>query len=270
MRERLERRVLGAIEFVDAVTGARIAGPLRVSAGRLKLVLNRSALYVVREAPGLEPHTFAFEKPPAEPALESLSFTLTVEDPVGRYLSRSALIKLPRKDAAQSDAKSVLRPVAVSLFPGAALPARGAWAVLRLRVQVADGQVGIANALVTATPQVAGATPVSAMTDAHGEALLAVPGISPVLPTAGGGAPPGPPGPPQPVLTREFGAALRIVLDRDVVRREDAPRPWPAPNPDEIERRRAAAEPRVLTVNPPAVQLTAGSSRRKVVDVALP
>lgn len=262
MNELLERRALGAVEFVNAVTGGRITEPLRVAAAGAALARNAGGLYVLREAAGLAHHTQAFLEAPADPARESLDFELAVEDPQRRFLPRSAVVKLPRSREAAGRAGAALTPVRVELLPTAAAPTSPNWALLRARVRVpGPGDVGLANALLRVTPQLAGAAPVLAMTDAEGEALVAVPGAPPVLPAAGGGGA---------VLTREFSAAIQVVLDGQVVQRSDAGAAPPRPDPDRIESRRAAGASGVRSVNAPAAMLAAGLTKRVVIEAAWP
>ena len=60
--ERLDHRCLGAVEFVDAITGTRIREPLKLQSERLRLRANASALYAIHWAQGLEPHLEVFEQ----------------------------------------------------------------------------------------------------------------------------------------------------------------------------------------------------------------
>jgi len=60
---RLERRVLGAVQFVDATTGAPIDRALRVQT-EARVYRQRSGLLVIADAPGLHEHTLAFEARP--------------------------------------------------------------------------------------------------------------------------------------------------------------------------------------------------------------
>jgi len=72
--ERQERRVLGAVEFVDATTGARITSPLVVAFAFVSTgvalprpVRNPSGLWVMRAGGVLADHGDAFLAPPAAP-----------------------------------------------------------------------------------------------------------------------------------------------------------------------------------------------------------
>jgi hypothetical protein len=261
MIEFLDRRALGAIEFVDAITAARMRAPLRVepSDERVVITTNRSALYVIRSAPGLEHHLGEFEQAPATPALGSLDFGISASDPAHRYLSRTTRIKLPRKDAPQSDAQSVLNPIVVPLYPASAAAVGSNWAVLRARVQ--DGTArGLSNVLVVVSPQLAGFSPVTAVTDERGEALVAVTGVAPVLPSGGGAA----------VLTREFSCDVTVVLDRRVVRVEPAVGSNPPPDPESIAADRLAGSPDVVVKAQPSISLSASKSVRVTMEITWP
>jgi hypothetical protein len=176
--EDLDRRLLGAVRFVDAVTGAEILAPLRVAAPGVRWMRNLRGWFVAAQAPGLEAHTADHHAPPAEPAAGSVPVTLRVDDPAGRYLPRTAVLTLPRDaDPAHQDAPgSLFIPEDVELFPSPVMPAAPGWAVIR--VSAADEEGGpAAGALLRMVRRGNGALLGRGMTDARGEALVAVPGI---------------------------------------------------------------------------------------------
>lgn len=260
--ELIDHRCLGAIEFVDAITGARIRDPLKLESERLDLRANASALYVIRWARGLQDHLDEFENMPTTPALEAAGeFELEVADTRHRYLARRARIKLPRKDAPLSDAASVLHPLKVPLYPSGARPVETSWAVLRASVCVVDAgrRVGVANAWLTLTCALPGVAPATALTDALGEALLAVTGVAPVRPAQGGNG----------ALTRSFPVTLRVALHEDMVHRADARAPRPVADPDRIEEDIVERPAAVQLLNPPVAALAPGESQRVLVEVAL-
>jgi len=262
MNETLERRVFGAVEFVDDLTDARVLAPLRIAAPGVRLLRNRSGLYVVREVDGEDDYSRAFDNPPASPP--RTDFAMTVEDPQQRYLPQSVTLALPRLLGTPSvpvaDADNALRPVQIRLSPAAAMPLRAAWAVLRLKVAVAGSnpEVGLANVLVEATPQPAGLAVQRTLTDRHGEALVVIASVPPILPDAG------PAG-----LTREFKVALSLVLDPQVVR-TSTDTAFPLPDPGAVLKRRDAAVPGVKVVAAGEQLLSAGASRRQVEKVTWP
>ncbi len=268
MNELVERRVLGAIEFVSAVTGARILEPLKVDIDGVTPARNGRGLYVLRQARGLEQHTTSFQEAPDSPPEATVLLELKVEDPQRHFLPRVAEVRLPRSRAAAGDPGAALTPITIKLFPAAAAPTGANWALLRARVRIPGTEdIGLVNALLRVAPQLPGANPVLAMTDARGEALVAVPGVPPVLPAAGGGGGGGGGGA---VLTSDFPAAIEVVLDEEVVRLANATPPVPRPNPDTIETRLASSESGVSSVNAPAANLSAGKTVRMVIEAAWP
>lgn len=267
MIETIDRRVFGAIEFVDDITDARVLAPLRVEAPGVGLLRNPSGFYVIRRFDGHEAYTRAFDGAPPDPPRTDVA--MTVQDPGHRYLPRAFTVALPRllrtPTSPVADADNAVKPVQVRLNPAASLSVRATWAALRLRVVVHAGgpEVGLANVLVEATPAVTGLTVQRTMTDAHGEALVVIASAPPLLPD------PGPAG-----LTREFKLALRLVLDQAVVRRSGAPS-LPIPDPRRVLDRLAALDPAdpapaVTTVDAGEVMLSAGSSRRSLAKVTWP
>jgi hypothetical protein len=262
MIETIERRVFGALEFVDDLTDARVMSPLRVFAPGVRLVRSGSGFYVIREVDGHDAYTRAFDDPPANPPRSSI--TMSVEDPQHGYLPRSFTLALPRQlhspTLPVTDADNALKPVQIRLNAAASLPLRAAWAVLRLRV-VVDGsapELGLANVLVEATPQVAGLGVRHTMTDRNGEALVVIAGAPPILPDAG------PAG-----LTRVFRVALTLVLDKQVVR-TSADKTFPLPDPKLVLQRRDEAHADVTAVAASEQILSAGTSRRHAEKVTWP
>jgi hypothetical protein len=173
----LDRRVLAALRFRDAVTGATVAGPLDVRAPGARWIRNRRGWWVLAQAPGLEAHSAAFLVPPA-PAVGSVPLVVRVADPAGRYLPRVAALALPRDPDPAKAAKpeSLFQPVEIDLFPSPAAPVSPNWAVLRVSASGADGP--LAGALLRVVRKASPTTVLGrGMTDARGEALVAVAGI---------------------------------------------------------------------------------------------
>jgi hypothetical protein len=264
VKEAVERRVFGAVEFIDDLTEVRVLAPLHIAAPPgIGLRRNRLGLYVIHSVPAQDAYTRAFDDPPAQPARQD--FALQVQDPQQRYLPRAFSLALPRwlptPQAPVADADNALEPLPLRLYPGAARPLRASWAVLRVSLQVEGSSppLGLANVLIEAKPQVAGLPAQHTLTDRRGEALLAIRHAPAVLPDAG------PPG-----LTREFEVDLQFVLDAAVVRTSDQ-REIPVPNPNAVLDRRAAghAQVRVVAAAEPLL-LSAGASRRHVEKVPWP
>ena len=255
MNEIIERRVFGAIEFIDNLTEARVLEPLRIAAPGMSLRRNRSGQYVIRELDGHDDYTRRFDAAPPAPPRSDVS--LSVEDPRQRYLPQSFTLSLPRllrmPASPVADADNAFRPAQLRLWPAAALPVRAAWAVMRLSVIVdaSNPPLGLANVIVEARPKPAGLALQRAMTDRNGEALVVIQGAAPVLP--GGGAA---------GLTREFKAAITLVLDRQVVRT--------SADATMVLQRRDAHHSVVLILALGDHSFTAGVSRRHVESVTWP
>lgn len=261
MLETVDRRIFGAVELIDDLSGDRVSAPLQVSAPGLGLLRNRLGLWVIREVPGQDGYTRAFDDPPARPPRSDFRFE--VQDAGERFLPRAVTLPLPRwlptpQDAEGdpvAEADDARRPVALRLYPGAAAVLRPGWTVLRLRLHLpAEPAIGLANVLVEATPPAALALPLRrTLTDRRGEALIAIPGVPPLMPGAGG-------------LTADFPLALSFVLDAEIVARSDAAS-FQIPDPDQVLRRLADEADGVERRAGPDVTLTAGRSRRHVQPV---
>jgi hypothetical protein len=221
-RELCERRVLGAVRFVDAATRSRILEPLRVRAAGVRFVRNQSGHYVIFAAPGLEAHARSFGAPPAEPALASVPVALEVADPAARYVTRRSVIRLPRDpDPAHSNEPgSLFGAIEVTLFPSPSARTRPGWAVVRGSVVEAGTDRPLGGALLRVVRVSDSTLLARGMSDARGEALVAVPGI-PVI-TFGEGAA---------VTETTVDVALSAVFD---------PAAGAVADPDDLEARRAA------------------------------
>lgn len=262
MIEHLERRVLGALEFVSAATGARVAGPLSIAADGLTTRRNASGLVVLWSASGLEAHNDAFLTPPATPVPKTVGFDLEIADPAHRYLPRRAHIDLPRKAATTADTDSVLVPIRIALMPAPDTAMAPAWTALRVRVAAVstpEPRKGIANAYLRATLALDTPRVVTAMTDARGEGVLVVAGVDPIVATTG----------PNPLGT-QFTASVEVVLDSAVTCLEGTKQPLPIPDPEAIEKRRVAADPAVKVLPSVAVTMTSGAIEYHSFEVPWP
>ncbi|MCB9765115.1 MAG: hypothetical protein H6739_35405 [Alphaproteobacteria bacterium] len=167
-------RYLGALRLVDATSRLPVERPLRVRSETLTLFRNRSGLYVIRDAPGFQDYTVAFEAPPANTPPHNA--TVEISDPLGQYLRRIATFTLPwpKERPADQAGPALFTPHTLQLLPSPAAPARSGWAVVRAQVQDTVG-VRLPGALLRLT---AGSTvEVWGMTDDQGEAQLRVPDI---------------------------------------------------------------------------------------------
>lgn len=181
--ERVEQRVLGALEFVDATTGARIRRALRLSGpatGEVaRFVRNPSDLYVLRDWPPLDAHAAAFLQPPAAPPLGALALVLTVADPAGEFLPRSLTMRLPRNPdpAGRADPASLFNPQRVELMRAAAAALGANWSRLDVRIAAQADDAALGGALVEVRDD-AGRLLARGLSDWRGEALVPVAGIA--------------------------------------------------------------------------------------------
>lgn len=261
--ERLERRVLCALRFVDASTGALVREPLVVSVAGARVQRNRSALWVLDQVPALATHEAAFDAPPALLPLGSVALPLTVSDPTGRYLPRRAALALPR-DAAPSNAAtpaSLFQPIGIRLFPAAAAAIGANWALLRVSVAEAGSGDALGGVLLRLTRPDA---PLAfGLSDWRGEALVAVPGVPVTTWSTGPGA----------VVASEVDAQLDAVFDVLSGRRTPIarvrtgllPAPLPMADPDDLDARRAT-----LPGATRSVRLAAGRTETFTLALVLP
>jgi len=175
--DRVEWRVLGAVRFTDATTGAPVERVLRVDAPGASLVRNRSGLYVIRRWDELAAHESEFLSPPSVPAPGSRTLRLSVTDPAGDYLSVAAQVRLPRVSdpAHAADADSLFQPAVVPLYPSASAPVGANWAVLRVSLSEAASGDALGGALLRVRSN--GAVLARGLTDWRGEALVPVVGV---------------------------------------------------------------------------------------------
>jgi hypothetical protein len=260
--ELAERRVLGAVRFLDATTRLPVRSPLAVTGGDgVRLVRNRQGLWVLLEAPGLEEHTESFLAPPSEPAVGSVPVELTVSDPGDRYLPRLVALRLPRDpdpDHAEEE-DSLFRPVDALLYPAPAASVMPGWAVIRATVVRAGSREPLAGALLRVVRQSDGEVLARALTDwrdrVRGEALVAVPGV-PVT-TWGEGEP------DEPVLVHEVPVSLEAFFDPAFD--PDAGAGGRPPDPDRLETQRAG-----LPSATEDLMLASGRTETKTLTVAVP
>lgn len=218
--EYLDRRVLGAIRFLDGTTGVRVTDSLMVTGENLRLVRNQSGYTVIVSAEGLEHHTVPFDAPLGTPAPGSLSFEIEIRDPTRRYLPRRATIRLPRvPNPAHAD--SILKPIDVRLYPAPVAPTGSRWSVIRATVLAAGSGQRLGGALIHVIRTVDSVVLARGISDERGEALVAVEGIPITTWDAGDG----------PVMTNEIDAQLEAIVDPAAVG---------LPDPDDLEARRAS------------------------------
>lgn len=262
-RERVDRRVLGAIRLVDGTTHAPLDDAFLVQATGAEIVRNRSGLYVIRTLVTLAAHQAAFDAPPAEPPVGSVLVQIDIQDLGGRYLDRRVTLALPRDpDPTHAElTDSLFQPVTVAVYPSANGAISGNW--VELRVTARDG--GTADALGGALIRVVsdGRVLARGLTDWRGEALVPVVGI-PVTTWSTQ---------PDAVVVTETAAVVECVFDPAEglrtpvadVREGRAPRVLPRSNPDRIDDVRATVPHASVPV-----QLAAGRRLAVAVSLSLP
>ena len=205
MPEMLDRRILGAVRFLDAATMGKIGDSLLVDSPVADLRKNRSGLWVIWNVPGLEAHTAEFDQPPGTPALGSIQFTVQVADPAGRYLSRAATIHVPRDPSPSNvdQAGSLFQPVDVPMYPSPSAPLSPGWAVIRAHVKDATTGAALAGALLRVLRTSDNQVMARGMSDARGEALVVIPGIPVTTFNTGNG----------PVLATEIDVNVEAIFD---------------------------------------------------------
>ena len=217
-----DTRVLGALRFTDAVTALPIDVPLVLTAPGVRWIRNRRAQWVIASAPGLSAHEAAFDTPPDSPDLGTMRVDFAVRDPSGRWLPRTGSVALPRDPdgAHRAQPTSLFLVPDVALYPAPAAPTQRGWAVVRASIAGTPPSSVLPNALVRVVRDSDGVRIGAGMSDARGEALVAIEGIPSALLGDGDG----------PVVATDVAVHLQVIWDPDA---------GPAPDPDDLETRHA-------------------------------
>ncbi len=234
MAAMLEQRVLGAVSFVDGVTGQPVSRRLAVAAPGVRWLRSRQGLFVVAEVQGLEDPAAAFDAPAAASPPASVALTLSVSDPNGGYLARRAVLSLPRDPSPAADPRvSLFEPVEVNLYPAPAARVFPSWALVRAAVVDAASDAPLSGALLLVTLNGETEPVARGLSDARGEALVAVPGIPVTTWAADDADDAGPDGVEEesPVIVSEVAASVEAVFDPD-------PAADAVPDPEDLETRR--------------------------------
>ena len=205
MIENIDRHVLAGFRCVDAITSSSIVDALAVDGAPLSLRRNRSGIFAVMDAPGVDRNKTQVLTPDPASWPGPTSYLITIQDPALRYLARRASIQVPQPLPAPvnragpppattttaAGAPAPLPPVnvpqTVVLYPMPSAPVAPNWAVIRASVvSNATPAAPLVGAVVQASaPKLFTATGV---TNSNGEALLAVPGLGLQLSSNGSGA----------------------------------------------------------------------------------
>lgn len=194
MKERDDKRVLGAIRWVDAVTNAAISLPLVVRSTTLRFARNLSGLTIITEASGLEAYTrtFNLDDLPESDEVTPLSLTREgeVHDPSGTYLPARFAVRLPLDPSPallppdnHRPADSLFSPIDIPLLPSPAARLVPGCAEVRVSIQDTEGNP-IPNALARVVSEADDTLLGCGLADARGETLVAIPGLKHFAPGA--------------------------------------------------------------------------------------
>jgi len=178
MRNEINHRYLAAIRLVDTATGSIIKRSLSVSADGLTFFQNLSRFYVIKKATGLKAHIDQFSFAPETPAIGSLSFEISISDPLGKYLPRQLIMNLPRNPDSEED-NSVMTPIEISMFNAATASLNPNWSIIRASIlqSTEDDAQPLQGALLRVVRTDDNALLSTGLSDQRGEALIIVPGI---------------------------------------------------------------------------------------------
>jgi len=208
--ESVDRRILGAFICVDAITGLAVTAPIQVSAPGWKIKPNRSGIYVIFDGPGLTALTTQFIPGSTWPA-SPIPLEVRLQDS-GRHF-------LPRRANVQA---AVLDLQRVTLYPLPSASVGPNWCTIHASVmkQGSTPPMGLPWAVLQVTRQSDGRVLATGQTNANGEALLAVVGLTSQPSTSTSG----------PVTVSTVVANLKAYFDPSVL---SQPPGWVA-NPDDI------------------------------------
>jgi hypothetical protein len=149
--DRVDRRVLGAIRFVDATTRQPVTAiakvearfamfpgipvPVPVPDRSIQIRQNRRGWFVIFRAPFFDAYiaTFDSPQPPAELGGAQLGLRVDVSDAGPYYLPRQFQVDLPRSLDPAADG-NVFDPLDVRLFRAPSSPLLDGWAVVRVSI----------------------------------------------------------------------------------------------------------------------------------------
>ena len=259
----VDRRVLGAVRFLDAITGTPVRDRLSVTAPGIRLIRNRSGDFVIANVLSnldLQAYCSTFVHPTGTPDLESVSIQLQVVDPTLRYLPRQRVIRLPRNSNPATE-NSLFQPVAVQLYRSPIAQTAPGWGVLRATVVNQSTNERLPWALIRVV-QGSPANITLAQADWRGEALVAVPGLPIRISATGSDS----------VLTDEINVTLEVVFDpklQQIAATADIstlidPNPNYVPDADDLEATKASLRSGSLTYS-----LASGRDRSATLAVSL-
>ncbi len=161
--ENVDRRILGAVRFTNAVDGSPVGGALEITAEPLaqgavpapnsvfgvRVLRNRFGMHVLQSADGFDDYTDVFLPEPTAPPDGSQHARLRVKDPAGRFLPARFTVDLPRSLRQGGPTPPIASPLLVPLLPAPAAPLADGWCVLRILVWREVSAPTIANPSAT-------------------------------------------------------------------------------------------------------------------------
>ncbi len=195
-----DMRILGAIQVRSGITQAALADHVEVQGEKIRVIRNKSQLYVITQARGFETFSqnFVSQANTPPPGVEN-TFSLTISDPRGRWLPRIMTVILPRDAtanpaSARQQPNSLFQPIHADLLPASTADIAPWWAIIRAHVQhqVNGSMQAVRGALlrVRAAPDtsphdgIADGAPANdapvlgyGLSDVRGEALIAIPAL---------------------------------------------------------------------------------------------
>ncbi len=224
LNETVDRRILGAFICVDAITGSSVAPAIPVTVPLLWTVKpNRSGIYVIFDGPGFDLLTGQFLPSGSWPA--PVTFEVTLQDPSLRYLPRRANVQAPLSIPAippvPASPTGVFAPQHVAVYPSPAAAIGPNWAVIHASVfkSGTTPPQGLPWAVLQVVRTSDNTVVATGQTDANGEALLAVIGLTVQANTSGSG----------PVTVSTVAATATAYFDPTIL---SQPAGW-IPNPDD-------------------------------------
>lgn len=184
--ENVDRRVLGAIRCVDAVTKAPILDSLVVQSDQLDLRRNASQVWVIFDAPGMHNLTTQFDLTTTWPA--GSAFEISIRSINQRYLPRRANVNVPGKLKAKDDPGPAMAPQDIVLYPSPTAGALPNWAQVRVWVGKNNTTEGLPWAVVRVTHNSDNTLLATGVSNSNGDALLSIPGLGISASTNGGAA----------------------------------------------------------------------------------
>jgi hypothetical protein len=187
MLENVDRRILGALRCVDAVSRTPIAEFIAVHSPTLDIRRSSSGSYVVFNAPGMRDFTTKFDVAPPGPA--ATPFEVIIEPASTGYLPRRAQVAMPRTVKLDGP-NSVMVPQDIPVYMAPSATLLPNWAVVRVAVKKAGTITDerLPWTVLRITRDSDAALLATGMSDKRGEAVLAVAGLGQSANQNGGGA----------------------------------------------------------------------------------